>query len=186
MKSWVYTIKIVRIRMGKSKNPEQVWKQEAKEKLDTNAASPNNMDKKALCPVPVGVISINSLQPGPVIVRYEPFVVVCVQNCHWMHKIWSCHYCHMLYSRQSLSSCVRKSISLHFKVQFPSLWGTAAVCQCTARRQGTATQEQHAGERCRLCFAFLCKGFFGCVLCPFKSLGSLGEPERIAFSVIIW
>lgn len=68
--------------MGKSKNPEQVWKQEAKEKVDLNEASSNNMDKRALCPVPVDIISITSFQLGPEIVRYEPFVVVCAQDCH--------------------------------------------------------------------------------------------------------
>lgn len=150
-----------------------------------DVASLQNIPSKwAAWPAPVGVISINFFQLGQVITRCV-LLVERVQNCHQMHEIQSCRYRHMLYSLQSLSSRVRKGISLHFKVQFLSLWGTAAVCQCTARRQGAATQEQHAGERCRLCFAFLSKGFFGCVLCPFKSLGSLGEPERIAFSVII-
>lgn len=71
-----------------------------------------------------------------------------------------------------------------FQGAAPALW-ERLLCVSAARSPGTATQEQHAGERCGLCFAFPSEGFFGCVLCPFKSLGSLGEPERIAFSVII-
>jgi len=51
----------------------------------------------------------------------------------------------MLYSLQSLSSRVRGSTSLQFKVQLLSLWWTAAVCQCAARRPRTAPREQ----RCR-------------------------------------
>lgn len=145
-------------------------------------ASPNNMDKKIPCPVPVGVRSKNSLQLGAVMVSVSP----------WWRRVARTGSegtrsapagrarCSVLPQPRSAGGRAAGSVSRCGAVPLEQ-----PLCVSAARSPGTPAQGQRAGERGRLCFAFPCEGFFGCVLCPFKSLGSLGEPERIAFSVII-